>query len=112
MPAAYTSIPSVQVQDFEDIGLLIRHVRLVCDFCSSGQHFASGFLQIPPHGGHPCRSANSSPCRACRGLSPPSRCALPGAPKKALIKRRVTLLIRAFWFHKLGYDSKVPWLLV
>ena len=26
--------------------------------------------------------ANSSPCRVSRGLSPPSRCALPGAPKK------------------------------
>jgi hypothetical protein len=50
--------------------------------CSSGQRFASGFLQIPPHGGHPCRSANTSPCRVCRGLAPPSKCALPGAPKK------------------------------
>ena len=25
-----------------------------CDFCSSDQKFASGFLQIPPRGGHPC----------------------------------------------------------
>jgi len=41
-----------------------------------------GFLQIPPRDGHPCRSANSSPCRACGGLSPPSGRALPGAPKK------------------------------
>jgi NAD(P)-dependent dehydrogenase (short-subunit alcohol dehydrogenase family) len=31
---------------------------------------------------HPCRSANSSPCRVSRGLPPPSECALPGAPKK------------------------------
>ena len=30
----------------------------------------------------PLPSANASPCRVCRGLSPPSRCALPGAPKK------------------------------
>jgi hypothetical protein len=51
--------------------------------CSSGQRFASSFLQIPPHGGHPCSSANTSPCRVCRGLSPPSESALPGAPKKA-----------------------------
>ena len=50
--------------------------------CSSGQRFAYSFLQIPPHDGHPCRSANTSPCRVCRGLSPPSECALPGAPKK------------------------------
>ena len=70
------------IWDFEDSGLLIRHDRLICDFCSSNQRFACGFLQIPPRGGHPCRPANSSPCRACRGLSPPSGCALPGAPQK------------------------------
>src|SRR5438128_10201615 len=50
--------------------------------CSSGQRFAFSFLQIPPRDGHPCRSANTSPCRVCRGLSPPSECALPGAPNK------------------------------
>ena len=49
--------------------------------CSSGQRFAYSFLQIPPRDGHPCRSANTSPCRVCRGLPPPSECALPGAPK-------------------------------
>ncbi|MGJ9386240.1 hypothetical protein, partial [Salipaludibacillus sp. CF4.18] len=27
---------------------------LVSNFCSSPQDFASGFLQIPPHDGHPC----------------------------------------------------------
>jgi hypothetical protein len=47
--------------------------------CSSGQRFAYSFLQIPPRDGHPCRSANTSPCRVCSGLSPPSVCALPGA---------------------------------
>src|SRR5271165_4901889 len=50
--------------------------------CSSGQRFAYSFLQIPPRDGHPCRSANTSPCRVCRGLSPPSECALPGAPRR------------------------------
>ena len=30
----------------------------------------------------PLPSANSSPCRASRGLSPPSKCALPGAQRK------------------------------
>ena len=49
--------------------------------CSSGQRFAYSFLQIPPRDGHPCRSANTSPCRVCRGLTPPSECALPGAPR-------------------------------
>ena len=72
IPAAYTSMLSVQVSGFEDIGLLTRHDRLVCDFCSSGQHFARGFLQISSRDGHPCRPASSSPCRACGGLSPPS----------------------------------------
>src|SRR5690606_32130107 len=33
-------------------------------------------LQSP---GEPLPSANTSPCRACGGLSPPSECALPGA---------------------------------
>ena len=72
IPAAFTTVLSVQVSGFEDTGLLTQHDRLVCDSCSSGQCFACGFLQIPPRGGHPCRSANRSPYRAGRGLSPPS----------------------------------------
>ena len=72
IPAASTSAVSVQVSGFEDIGLLTHCDRLVCDSCSSGQCFACGFLQIPPRGGHPCRPANRSPCRADRGLPPPS----------------------------------------
>ena len=47
--------------------------------CSSEQRFACSFLRIPPRHGHPCCSANTSPCRVCRGLTPPSECALPGA---------------------------------
>jgi hypothetical protein len=97
IPAAFTSAVSVQVPGFEDIGLLTHCDRLVCDFCSSGQRFAFSFLQIPPHGGHPCRSANRSPCRVDRGLPPPNHPAtttatgtapvkalraMPGAPKK------------------------------
>jgi len=27
---------------------------LICGSCSSARSFASGFLQIPPRGGHPC----------------------------------------------------------
>jgi len=59
--------------------------------CSSSQRFAYSFLQIPPRDRHPCCSANTSPCRVCRGLAPPSECALPGAPKQ---KRRTR---RRFW---------------
>ena len=82
MPGTYTSVSSVQVSDSEDIGLLIRHRRLVCASCSSGQRFACGFLRIPPRDGHPCRPANGSPGRGHRSLALPSECALPGAPRK------------------------------
>jgi hypothetical protein len=73
---------SVQVSGFASIGLLAPPLRLVSASCTSDQRFACGFLQIPPRDGHPCRPANTSPCRACRGLPPPSECALPGAPKE------------------------------
>jgi len=72
MPAVSTSAVSGQVLGFEDIGLLTHCERLIYDFCSSGQCFAFSFLQISPHGEHPCRSANYSPCRANSGLSPPN----------------------------------------
>ena len=73
---------SVQVSGFASIGLLTPLRRLVSAGCSSEQRFACSFLQIPPHDRHPCCSANISPCRVCRGLTPPSECALPGAPRK------------------------------
>ncbi len=41
----------------------------LCASCSSGQCFACGFLQIPPHDGHPCRPANDSPYQARSELS-------------------------------------------
>lgn len=79
MPVGFTSRRSVQVSGFDDICRLTPPCRLVSASCSSGQRFAFGFLQIPSRPEHPCRSANSSPCRASRGLPPPSECALPGA---------------------------------
>src|SRR5262245_5820005 len=79
MPATFTYKLSVQVPDFEEMRLLIQPACLLCGFCSSCQRFACGFLQIPSRDGHPCRPANDSPCRARRGLSPPSERALPGA---------------------------------
>ena len=48
IPAAYTSAPSVQVSGFEDNGLLTQCDRLICDFYSSSQCFACGFLQPTP----------------------------------------------------------------
>src|SRR5690242_9055736 len=85
MPAASTAKLSVQVLDFERKRLLIQLDCLVCDFCSSSQRFACGFLQIPPRDGHPCRPANDSPCRARRRLSLPSKSALPGARRQELL---------------------------
>ena len=94
---SYTTTVSVQVSGFEDNRLLTHCDCLLCDSSSSGQCFAFSFLQIPPRDGHPCRSANRSPCRADSGLSPPSHpasttCtgtapvkalrAMPGAPKQ------------------------------
>jgi hypothetical protein len=70
MSVRSTPASSVQALDFEDSRLLIPRVRLVSASCLSDQCFASGFLQIPPRDGHPCRAANSSPCRACSGLQP------------------------------------------
>ena len=87
MPVGSTSQPSVQLLGFDDIGHLTRLRRLISASCSSGQRFAFGFLQIRSRPQHPCRSANSSPCRASRGLSPPSECALPGAPIKTPARR-------------------------
>jgi len=63
--------------------------------CSSSQRFAYSFLQIPPRDRHPCCSANTSPCRVCRGLTPPSECALPGAPKRSPAHGRASFLSAA-----------------
>ncbi|MCR5789281.1 MAG: hypothetical protein K6G83_05260, partial [Lachnospiraceae bacterium] len=40
---------SVQLLDFSLYGGLIHASQPIRDFCSSGQCFASGFLQTPPH---------------------------------------------------------------
>src|SRR5262249_45407698 len=87
LPAASTSKLSVQVLDFEEYCLLIQLCRLICGFCSSGQRFAHSFLRIPPRDGHPCCSANDSPCWVRRGLSPPNERALPGAQYKSRVRR-------------------------
>ena len=92
IPAASTAVFSVQVSGFEDICLLTQYNRLICDSCSSGQCFACGFLQIPPRGGHPCRPANRSPCRAGRGLSPPSHPTVTITVRIALISARTPCL--------------------
>ncbi len=82
MPVGSTPHRSVQVSGFDDFGHLTPMRRLLSASCSSGQRFA---IRLPSDSRSPAKplpSANSSPCRASRGLSPPSGCALPGAPKK------------------------------
>jgi hypothetical protein len=94
MSAAYTLKLSVQVLDFEDMRLLIQLARLVCDFCSSDQRFACGFLQIPSRDGHPCRPANGSPCRVHGRLSLPSERGPAGrTQKKAALRTKGGLLL-------------------
>ena len=87
-PAAFTHAVSVRLLDFGLSGSLIHGIRLICGFCSSGQGFASGFLQTPPRGGRPClwlcasrhraRSGSSPvrsrPCRAHQKSGPADRC--------------------------------------
>jgi hypothetical protein len=84
MPAAYTSMLSVQVSDFGDNCLLIQHDRLICDSCSSGQRFACSFLQIIPR----------DITLAVRLTLPPVGCVedfhlLVGAPCRAHKKKRL-----------------------
>src|ERR1019366_1201502 len=82
MPVGSTSRRSVQELGFASIGLLTPPRRLYPLPVRQACALPFSFLQIPPRDGHPCCSANTSPCRVCRGLSPPSECALPGAPNK------------------------------
>jgi hypothetical protein len=59
----------------------------------------SASFRFRPRGGHPCCSADTSPCRACRGLSPPSECA-PGAQMKkraGLVPARFTFVWVTAW---------------
>ena len=82
MPVGYTSCRSVQALGFSDFGHLTPARRLISASCSSGQRFAIGLPSDSQSPAKPLPLANSSPCRASRGLSPPSGCALLGAPKK------------------------------
>ena len=61
------------VSDFTLLCKLIHPCSaLLWSFCSSVRVFASDFLQIPPHGGHPCPQLMVPTTTAHSGLSPPS----------------------------------------
>ena len=85
MPVGSTPYRSVQVSGFADCCLLTPIRRLISASCSSGQRFASGFLQIRSHPRHPCLQLTlplagrvedfhlqvSAPCRAHNKKKPP-----------------------------------------
>jgi hypothetical protein len=84
--------------------------------CTSDQRFAFSFLRIPSRPGHPCRPANTSPCRVCRGLSPPSKCAMPGTrspcgrstcPKTAKLSNRL-VVCQGFELAASGLPGRLP----
>ena len=74
IPAISTAYDSVQLLGFDLYGSLTL-IRSLYGFCSSGQSFAAGFLQIPRHRRHPCLWLYPSHCRADSGLSPVRTCA-------------------------------------
>ncbi len=55
--------------------------------------------------GKPLPSANTCPCRLCKGLSPPSECALPGAQKNGKRRRRFPLKRRRTASRSAGWLS-------
>ena len=61
-------------------------------------------LEPLPHDDNPCRPANGSRCRAHRGLTPPSKCTLPGTRiKKGQYRNSIDL------FKRRRRDSNPRW---
>ena len=56
IPAWFTVVSSDSYRAFASVAALPLPSSLLPSSCSSGQPFAAGFLQIPPHDGHPCLS--------------------------------------------------------
>ena len=70
VPATFTHTSSNFWTSSLDADLSV-FLSLICGSCPSGQRFAYSFLQIPPHGGHPCCSAMRFVVAYVRsGLSP------------------------------------------
>jgi hypothetical protein len=55
IPVAFTSTLSVSVSGFDDFGHLTQRIRLMHFLFVRPVFCRTGFLQIPPRGGHPCR---------------------------------------------------------
>jgi hypothetical protein len=96
MPVGSTSQRSVQVLGFDDVGRLTPYAAYI-RFLFVRPAFCLGLPSVSQSPATPLPTANTSPCRVCRGLSPPSRqrghhsqagCAnaqraMPGAPTKS-----------------------------
>ncbi len=74
MPVGSTSQRSVQVSGFDDCGRLTPLCRLI-RFLFVRPAFCLGLPSDSQSPATPLPLANTSPCRVCRGLSPPSRLA-------------------------------------
>ena len=61
MSARFTLDDSDSYWTLASLAVLSSSVGLISGFCPSDQMFASGFLQIPSRGGHPCPLAVTFP---------------------------------------------------
>src|SRR5438552_5927463 len=78
MPVGSTQRRSVQVPGFDVPSRLTPTPRLI-RFLFVKPALCSQLPPDPTSRRRRCCSANISPCRVCKGLSPSSECALPGA---------------------------------
>ena len=62
------------VWDFDLSCSLVRSAPPYMRFLFVGSELCLRLPSDSPHGGHPCRSTNTSYYQACSGLSPPSYC--------------------------------------
>ena len=92
IPAIATVHDSVQLLGFNLYSSLTL-IHSLYGFCSSGQSFAAGFLQIPRHQGHPCLWLYPSHCRADSGLSPVRACARRAHYKYSLTEKSMRLFV-------------------
>ena len=90
MPATFTPAVPYSYRTLVFLATSSTAICLICDFCTSGQMFASGFLQIPSRGGHPCLRLDASHYKGALGTFTAQRIYPVG--KAWLIKNKVVPL--------------------
>ena len=112
-------VQSVQLLGFVLLRKLTLTHGLICDSCSSGQSFVqqetfqllqSGFLQIPPHDGHPCLRLTLPAAGWMRDLHPLETC----AAGRTMIKAPASFDAGAFFFsaflsHVMNWKRRMRW---